>query len=119
MTDTNPPTSPDEATPDARVTALLRIIEEEISAVSVTLPLAYARQWEASPIPKPREDTAERSSGGRPANPTLDTVLDPQRLAVRDAVVRVEKILRDTAVALRGSRLGIERVVARFDGEGA
>ena len=107
---------------------LARQIEKEIEALlRASLPPALARQWEGSPVPKPREDTAERSSGGRPANPTADVVLDGRRLAVRDAVTNAEGDLRrvvfmKTRLArlledLRQDRRDLDRAVARFDGE--
>lgn len=103
---------------DARLLTLARLIREESEALLLALPDAVARQWSLSPVPKPREDTPQRASGDRPADPTADTVADPRRLAVRAAVLNAEKALRDAAVALRGSRLAVERSVARFDGEG-
>lgn len=101
----------------SRVDRLVRLIEGEIRLMQDEIGEAEARQWEASPVPKPREDTTQRSSGGRPSDPTADTALDPRRLAVRETLLAVEPVLRDAAVALRGSRLALSRAVARFDGE--
>jgi hypothetical protein len=78
---------------DDDVAQLARTIRETTDALLALLPDAYARQWEASPVPKPREDTTERSSGGRPSDPTADTVLDARRLALRGAVSRAERVL--------------------------
>lgn len=114
-----PTTTPDGAHDphDAQIETLLRIIEEETVAVSAALSEATARQWEPSLVPKPREDTTERSSGGRPANPTADAALDPHRLRLRATVVRSTAALREAAIALRGSRRAMERALAAYDGE--
>lgn len=103
---------------EPRLDALVRIIREETEALIAVLPDATARQWSPSPVPKPREDTSQRASGDRPPNPTADTVLDARRLAVRETVLRSERALREVAVSVRGTRLAVERAVARFDGEG-
>lgn len=102
---------------EPRLDALVDLIRQETDALLDVLPEATARQWSLSPVPKPREDTPQRASGDRPADPTGDTVLDPRRLAVRETVARSERVLRDAAIALRGTRLAMERAVARFDGE--
>jgi hypothetical protein len=101
----------------SRAAALVRLIEEEIRSMHDLIDEAAARQWEASPVPKPREDTTERSSGGRPSDPTADTALDARRLAVRATLLAAEPVLRDAAVALRGSRLALARAIDRFDGD--
>lgn len=108
-----------EDTPPARVEALARIIRKETDALLAVIPDAAARQWSASPVPKPREDTPQRSSGDRPADPTADAVLDARRLAVRATVTRAEKALFDAAAALTAVRRGMENAIVRFDGEEA
>lgn len=124
---TSTATRPDEIEPGTLGT-LARLIEQETTALlSGPMPEALARQWEGSPVPRPREDTAERSSGGRPANPTADIVLDGRRLAVRDAVKRADKTLKTVAWLTRrveevhadlvAARAQVERAVVRFDGE--
>lgn len=100
----------------AELDTLLALLKKEAEALTHAIPEATARQWEASVVPRPREDTSQRASGGIP-NPTADTALDPRRLAVRETVVRAGSALRDAAVTVRGSRLALERAVARFDGE--
>lgn len=104
-------------TGDPRLDRLARMIREEAEKLIATLPDALARQWTQSPVPKPREDTPQRSSGDRPSDPTADAVLDARRLDVRATVVRSERVLRDSAVALVGVRRALEEAVARFDGE--
>lgn len=114
-----PSTTPfhDEDSRDVRLDLLARMIREETDALlAEAVPAALARQWSASPIPQPRQDTHERVTGDR-SDPTADVALDLRRLAVRDAVERVAVVLRDAAVSVRGSRLALERAVARFDGE--
>lgn len=108
----------DQIEHDTPIDALALIIRQESDALLATLPEATARQWSSSPVPKPREDTPQRASGDRPADPTGDIVLDARRLAVRDTVVRSERALLHAARTLRGVRLSMESAVARFDGEG-
>lgn len=98
---------------DARIRA---IIDEEVGALLTALPAARSRQWTASPVPRPREDTTERSHGGPPPNPTADLVLDPRRLALREAVVRAEHTLIALATRLADARRDLERATAAFDG---
>ncbi|QIN94443.1 hypothetical protein SEA_LEGO_43 [Arthrobacter phage Lego] len=73
-------------------------------------------QWEASPVPKPREDTSQRASGGH-GDPTGDIVLDSRRLAVREAVVAAERALARAAEELQTARVNVDRAVARWNGE--
>ncbi|UIW13526.1 hypothetical protein PQD80_gp42 [Arthrobacter phage Lizalica] len=73
-------------------------------------------QWEPSPVPKPREDTSQRASGGH-GDPTGDIVLDARRLAVREAVVAAEQALARAAEDLRQARVNVDRAVARWNGE--
>ncbi|WVX88033.1 hypothetical protein SEA_TFORTROY_45 [Arthrobacter phage TforTroy] len=73
-------------------------------------------QWEASPVPKPREDTTERASGGH-GDPTGDIVLDARRLALRDAVSDAEIVMARYAAELQAARINVDRAVARWNGE--
>ncbi|WVX87896.1 hypothetical protein SEA_BERRIE_45 [Arthrobacter phage Berrie] len=73
-------------------------------------------QWEASPVPKPREDTSQRASGGH-GDPTGDIVLDARRLDLRDAVSAAESVLTRYAAELSAARVNVERAVARWNGE--
>lgn len=111
-------TPPSEATGDGEAVAhLALVIREETDALLALLPDAYARQWEASPVPKPREDTSQRAIGGRPSDPTADTVLDARRLSVRDGVSRAERILEFAARSLTERREALEAALRRYDGE--
>lgn len=103
---------------DAEIDALLAVLGREITILSTVLPEALARQWEASPVPKPREDTTQRASGLRP-NPTADIVFDSRRMAVRETVLGSTAVLREAVVRVRGARRALEIAVERFDGEGA
>ncbi|AYN57763.1 hypothetical protein PBI_DRMANHATTAN_43 [Arthrobacter phage DrManhattan] len=73
-------------------------------------------QWEPSHTPKPRTDTSQRASGGH-GDPTGDIVLDPQRLALREAVRAAERTLEENARAMRKARHALEAAVARWNGE--
>lgn len=73
-------------------------------------------QWEAAPVPKPREDTTQRAKGGH-GDPTGDIVLDARRLAVRDAVVTGEREILAYLETLRGARLRLESAIEAWNGE--
>lgn len=100
---------------DAGLEALVALIREETDALAALLPGAVSRQWTASPVPKPREDTTERASGGK-SDPTGDTALDGRRIRVRECVREAEALLRQSAIRTRGVRRGMERALAAYDG---
>lgn len=101
-----------------RIEALAVLITRETEALLTQVSEGVTRQWEASPVPKPREDTGRTGSGDRPSDPTADTVADPRRLAVRETIIRSERVLRDAAIAVVATRKALARAVERFDGEG-
>lgn len=103
---------------DVEIDRLLALLGREIEELSTTIPGALTRQWEASPVPKPRDDTAQRASGKRP-NPTSDIVFDARRLAVRDTVELSRTVLREGIVRVRGVRVALERSIERYDGDEA
>lgn len=72
-------------------------------------------QWEPSPIPKPREDTFQRSSGEIP-DPTLSIVSDPRRLALRDAVKEATRALEQATETARVARRRLERAADSWAG---
>ncbi|MGZ0151850.1 DUF7169 domain-containing protein [Kribbella sp. WER1] len=114
MSDHNLQGGPDNGTGMHR---LADLIKEETDSLMNELPAALDRQWSASPVPKPREDTQQRASGGK-SDPTFDIVADPRRLAVRRTVASAEIALRDALITLRASRVAMARAVARYDGGG-
>lgn len=93
-----------------------RTVADESLRLMLALQTADEIQWERSPVPTPREDTTQRASGGH-GDPTGDIVLDPRRMAVREAVNRAETALQHYAIALRDARLEVEQAVARWNGE--
>lgn len=101
---------------DEGLERLVRLIRDETDALADLLPEALSRQWSTSPVPKPREDTSERSKGDRHSDPTGDTALDGRRMAVRATVRDAEVLLRATAIRTRGVRLGMERAISEWDG---
>lgn len=101
---------------DELIEALVARIRAESDELAAILPRAVGAQWRPAQIPRPREDTAERASGGH-SNPTLDTVADGRRLRLRVQVLRSERVLRDAAVALRGVRRGLEIALSRWEGD--
>lgn len=88
---------------------------KEVEQLLDTLPEALSRQWESSPVPKPREDTTERSSGGAPSRPVEAVVFDGRRLAVREALGEVFTAVKRLQMASEK----LSRSVARFDGDDA
>ena len=90
-------------------------IRTEVETLLGILPEALSRQWEPSPVPKPREDTSERSSGGSPSRPVEALVFDGRRLALRAALGEVFIAVKRLQVASDS----LSRSVARFDGDDA
>lgn len=84
--------------------------------VSRLLGQAQAVQWSPAPIPRPREDTTERSKGGH-SDPTVATVFDERRLTVRAAVLTAETVLRDARLALDEAEATLARAVDGWSGE--
>lgn len=94
----------------------IRAFAEEVLFLGRSLTAAEEIQWTAAPIPKPREDTTERSKGGPPADTTLATVLDDRRLAVRDAVVTAHESLADAVERARVARRGLDLAIDAWNG---
>lgn len=94
----------------------VRSTAREALLLAQSLNTAADIQWEPSPVPKPREDTSQRASGGH-GDPTGDIVLDARRLALRDAVSDAERVLAHYAAELRRARVNVEDAVARWNGE--
>lgn len=65
---------------------------------------AEAVQWDPAQSVKPREDSPVKPKG-EISNPTLDTAIDPRRLAVREAYIQatdsLERISREASAAAR------------------
>lgn len=93
------------------------VIRERLESLLEALSHAEDRQWDPSPVPRPREDTTERSKGAAPSDPTADTVLDARRLELRDAVSRAYRVLEFAAKALTERHEALDRAIARYDGE--
>lgn len=78
---------------------LIELIRAEADELADLLPKATSVQW------LPVRPTA--TEPGQPADPTGETATDPDRLALRLQIIRSERLLRETAIALRGVRLGL------------
>lgn len=87
-----------------------------LARVSRELDAAEAVQWEAAPIPKPREDTSSRAIGGH-GDPTADTALDARRQVVREAVVGAHAALESVALQLDEVGIAVRSAVAHWEGE--
>ena len=84
----------------APIERLVQLIRAEADTLADYLPEAQAVQWlPTGPIV---------TEPGKPSDPTGETVADPGRLALRLQVIRSERLLRETAVALIGVRRGLE-----------
>lgn len=94
----------------------IRATAEESLRLALQITTAREIQWEASPIPKPREDTTQRATGGH-SDPTGTIATDLRRLAVRVAVMDAERALTQSRLDMRNARLGLEAAVAAWNGE--
>lgn len=94
----------------------VRDFATETLLLGAALTAAEEIQWTAAPIPKPREDTTERAKGGH-GDPTLATVLDERRLAVREAVEKGLAAMADAATVVQVTRLEVEAAIAAWNGE--
>lgn len=109
-----------DETQDASIERTVALIEEEIETLQSTLADANARRWSASPVPRPYDPAADRSGSGEgPSDPTAAAALDPRRLAVSETVQSAREVLLLTLYKVRGTRLGVERAIDRYDGEDA
>lgn len=72
-------------------------------------------QWDPSPIPKPREDTTQRASGGH-GDPTSAVALDDRRGEVRSAFVAGSQALDVATIQARATRRRIEEALDRWAG---
>lgn len=101
---------------DPLISHVLRRFAEEVETLEALLPQALAVQWSPSPIPRPRDDTTERASGGH-GDPTLAVVVDDRRLALREQITRSREVLADGTARVRGVRLALSRALLEWEGE--
>ena len=90
-------------------------VDAELQRLWTSLNEALSYQWDAPPVPRPSDDTAERSKGPV-SDPTPQIALDGRRLALRAtvleaerAVVRIRAVVSELADRVEGS-------VARWEG---
>lgn len=76
---------------------------------------ATAVQYEAPPRSRASKDSVSESRGIR--NPTLDTVLDPRRLAVSEEIAATALALRQARALLDPHRETLRLAVARWEGQ--
>jgi hypothetical protein len=93
---------------------LLDLIETEAAQLREVLGPALEAQWQPS-VRENTENTEVKSRAEIP-NPTLDTVMDGRRMALRAQVLRSERIMRQTAINVRGVRRGLERALDHWEG---
>jgi hypothetical protein len=92
---------------------IVRDLAEHALALATLLPKAEGIQWTAAPVPRPRDDTTERASGGH-GDPTFDTVADDRRLGVRAAVLGSYDALEQAVRALIAAEASIDAAVSRY-----
>lgn len=105
------------ATEQTDLREILADLAERSAGLIASLDQAAALQWSASPVPKPRDDTAERSKGSPPSDPTADVVLDDRRLAVRAAVEDGARSLRVATAMVEASRQRVESAIGGWEGK--
>lgn len=76
---------------------------------------AQEAQWKPSHVPQPRDDTSERAKGGH-GDPTLATVVDDRRLALRAAVIQSEQALETAFATVRQAADRLQLQLDRWAG---
>ncbi|WP_091086757.1 DUF7169 domain-containing protein [Micromonospora nigra] len=99
-----------------RMADLVSRLRDELDALTSVLPAAIDAQWTAAPVARPRDDTSERMKNTR-SDPTAAVVLDPDRLRLREQVVRSARVLHGGTIALREARRALVDALAPWDGE--
>jgi hypothetical protein len=100
----------------ASLAVTARGLAETLPTLLDELAAAQSIQWEPAPVPSPRDDTSERSKGGR-SDPTARAVFDERRLRVRAAVVAAERVLETALHDARDSLAGLRSAVAEWEGD--
>lgn len=100
----------------ASLALTVRELAEELPGLLDDLSAAQAIQWEAAPVPTPRDDTSERAKGGK-SDPTARVVFDERRLRVRAAVIAAERVLETTLREARDARVTLRSAVAAWEGD--
>lgn len=88
---------------------LLGLLAEESALLAATLDVARSVQWTAA---RPAERTV-----GQPANPTAETVVDRERLALRLKVIEGERALRETLSRVAQARRDLLAALAPYGGD--
>lgn len=76
---------------------------------------ATAAQYQPPPRGRKAKESVSESKGI--SNPTLDTVLDPRRMALSDEVARADLALRSADAKLRPLISALHDAVARWEGQ--
>lgn len=106
------------ADPDQlRLGGLIEWARAELADLERVVPAATEAQWTAPPRVQPADDTPQRSKGIH-SDPTPSIALSDHRLRLRDQVISSERLLRETIVALRGVRIGLERSLSAWEVSG-
>lgn len=100
-----------------RARRLIAIMRDEADKLEAALPAALDAQWSIPPVDRPRVDTSDRIRPSR-VDPTYDIATDERRIRLREQVVRSLHVMRQAAVVLRGTRVGLEITLAAWQGEG-
>lgn len=100
----------------SKLTTAVQSFAEEVLYLGRDLAAAEAIQWTAAPVPKPRDDTTQRATGGH-GDPTLDIVLDARRLAVRDAVEQAHAAIAEAQKTAATARQKVNAAIATWEGK--
>lgn len=92
---------------------IVRDLAEHALGLAALLPQAEGIQWTTAPVPRPRDDTTERASGGH-GDPTFATVADDRRLGVRAAVLTSYDALEQAIRALIAAEQAVEGAISRY-----
>lgn len=95
---------------DAAPGDLLRAVGREAAELAALVASVGDAQWTTPP----RTGSGSGRSAGGVSNPTADIATDAQRLRLRAEVVAAERIMRDSAVALRTHRTAVERALEPY-----
>ena len=97
-----------------RIAKHLAWARAELDTLEKDVQRASEVQWTRAPTARPDADEIKRKNV-RP-DPTADTALDPQRLAVREALKQVDHDLYDVLNRMRSMSGRLQQSVKRWEG---
>lgn len=95
-----------------RLEVLLRDIQADAQAIELLLTAASEAQWMRSPT----RGEPIRVKSSIPSDMVGDTVVDPRRLHVRQAMKEADRRLVEASARVRGTRAALERGMRAWEG---